>query len=551
MTKAHASDLTRGKALCSTIEAGLSKRITITSELLGLGCPVTAINDALVLAVSKGKDVYQTPSSNPYSVIPSKLRIANSGRFETCLDIQDDQLVLVELILNHGADVDYGDGAALKAAIEDDACLILKSMMKSSPSSRTIGDIFSYARSLSKDEESKHNTYSILLSPQAAKPSELDDALIDLASQGSQHQELWHLLLSKNASVNYHDGAAIKMTIKMRNFEFLPALLARQPSQDVLKRCFIVAMNEVPKVRLRPAKMLLEAGTCGTVLDDALDKAVKEQDPDLINIILRYHKCLGAKAADAVSSTAISGNAAQLSLLLNHTTDRAIASKALGAMTSQHTVKNLPTGLGCASLLLDKGVEQRCLDKALALYVETAGCGPSGEAYITGLLDHGANVNAFDWQCIQIAAAYRHHRLFLQLISYSATSATLTGAVPLLFLSGMAEEDLVETIHACFARREKPDVIESGVKDLMTYLSLERYPSGPTILQTLLMYGYSLDWRRAIDVAPEIGKEVGNALSWALLPDQESRITFDVLRIIIEAKGMTSHLVVFPMQYLT
>ena len=526
----RASESVRGRALCVTIESGGSQRVFIASELLDEGCPANTVNEALVLAVSKSKQraAIATQQSTMQSTLGVEINCGSS----------DDRLVLLELLLRHGANINYGQGAALKAAVDDSAWRILEELVKHDPSAIMLDRVFSHARSTLKGDESRYNAYYILLSVAGAIFSELNSAVVDIAGERSQHKKLWKVLLSRDVSANYSDGEAIIATIKHRNFGFLPMLLEKRPLMAVLNKALLLAMKDTPKFRLIPVKMLLEAGASDSVLDGILNQAVKEQDPDLIGLLLEYHKSLGPGAADSVSLIAVSGNVEQLRCLLANVTDRSIVSKALDAVTNHHIVRKLPTGLECACLLLDKDVEQRCRDKALASYVDDIwGTNELDQAYVTALLDHSADVNAFSGQCLQNAARNGRAGLFQQLMSHSATSSTLTAALPFLFNSSMAEEEVTEIIHDCFACQNKPQVNESLALEHLTYLSLLHYPAGHGILQTLLKYGYSALWEKPVTIRRDVGEERANALVCALAQDREGKISPEVLRTLLEANG--------------
>jgi hypothetical protein len=516
----HGCDTTRGKALCSTIEQGVTRRVQISRLLLNKSCAPISINDALLLAVSK------------------RILVTHRSEQGRCNDnnIYDDRLELTKLLLDHKADVNYGQGAALKAATADAAWRLLEELMKHHPSALIVDNVFTYARSILETDESRYTAYKLLLSTSSSKPVDLDNALFDAANAGSQHQELWTLLLYKGASVDHGHGAAILATINQRNFGFLPMLLKQKPSVGILNKSLASVLKNDAKTRFQPAKMMIEAGASGEILDHAINTAVHEQDEPLMELVLEHHKKLGPKAAYALNSAATSGKIEQLHSLLACVSDRAIVTNAFETIVDQHTVENVPTGVQCASLLLDKGVERRAVTTALKSYTETCGLTEPDCTYVAKLLQHGADVAAFNGRSLHAALEFHHRDTLLQL-ARQATSETQTQVMPQLFSLEMPEEDVIEILETLFKQKTRPSLREASSGNPLTYLSLYHYPDSHRILQTLLRCGYSLDWERTVAVDSDTGEERGNVLMWALVGDRSDKITIQVVRTLLEAQG--------------
>lgn len=451
---------------------------------------------------------------------------------------------LCKLLLHHGASVDFREGEAIKLIIGQHNLETLRELMRKPPSARTIDGAFSYARTCLKDDNSRHEIYGILLSARSVVPTELNDALLDLARTRSQHADLWKLLLKRGASPNYQDGAAIVLTIQQRDPTFLRMLLSKKAKLETsaLNNGLLAGMKldqEMREWRVQVAELLLNAGARGTVVDNALNQAVRDRDSALTQCLLDHCDALGLKAAESVIFAAISGDPALLERLLKKS-DHTIATKAIEAMTTSPFAKKLDSASECLCLLLVKKPGQRCLDRALASYIEASLPFHYDELFVSVLLDNHANVNAFDGSCFLTAARQNRPALFCKLMSYAATSETLTRALPLFFGSGISEDKLVEIFGLCFLRAMKPYTNETGTPDPLTYLSLVHYPTGKDILQSLLSFGYTLDWHRQVTVKPELGVEEGGALLYLLATPGMPTVSEDVLNLMLRGQGTIS-----------
>ena len=516
--KDYGSKTIRGKALCSTIERGVSERVQISRMLLSSGCSSNAVDDALVLAVTKEKQA-------------GAIHSATSRRDSHA----DDRLELTKLLLQCQANVNHGQGAALKGSIDNSAWQVLDEMLRHKVDAIVLDYTYSYARSTLKMDGSRYMAYKTILDATPSKPVDLDDALVDIAIGCSQHEQLWQLLLTRGASVNHRRGQAIMATIDHRNYEYLPMLLRYRPSTEILNNALASALKHDVATRYQPIKLILEAGASGDVLDYAINTVVFENDEQLLTLLLQHQRTLGLKAAYAVHTAAVAGNAQQLCALLACVDNTSVVTGAFGAMIEQRTAENVSSGIECALLLLEKGVDLDTTNMAMKSYIENCGRSEPDQAYIAKLLQHGADVNAFHGRCLHAAVESHHRDVFILLASHGATSDTLTQVMPQIFLKEMPEEDIVEIFDAIIGQRTKPNVNEASNQDSLTYLALYHYPDSDRILQMLLRCGYKVDWEVTISINSAIGDEKGNALLWAITGERSRRITMDVLRTLLDA----------------
>lgn len=328
-------------------------------------------------------------------------------------------------------------------------------------------------------------------------------------------------------------GDALDRAVYDQDLDLIHLIISYHPLVGALSRALLAVMDYAPSLRIVVAEVLLDAGAQGPELDAALNRAGTQQDLELVCLILRYHKRVGIGAADAIVKAARLGNLPMLTALMAQTGDPAISSRAYQAMTDAKTVRNVATGFACADLLLDRGVEQQCLDTALIDTVADAVGGRLCQKYIDTLLAHSADVNASDGECVRTAARAGQSRLFEQLVDAGASSRTLIRALPLLFGSGIEEYELVELMRLCFMRTSNAPGADRNAasKDQLTYLSLVNYPSGRLVLECLLEHGYDIQWTRQLVLSQQTGEEKVNALIWA--QSSGNGVSPEVLRLLV------------------
>jgi hypothetical protein len=356
-----------------TLAVGCVDPIVLDTVLQSSGDPPTpqAIAKALAHAL-------ELPLTDPYRHhrIDALLRRAKPQEalnhaliqeIRSALSVKRD-LSVIQTLLAAGADVNCSDGAPVCFAVRDPAIMDL--LLVRRPTHKSLSMAFPLAVTL--QDPARYILCEKLLKA-GARGDEISKALVATAKEGPSALPFMKLLLPQ-ADVNYREGRVLRLVVQRVFREGLDLLLTQRshmPTMALKRRAFEDAMDIKKKQdRFDMVKKLLEAGTKGEIVSEALLTAVNSSDLPLTELLLQFGASVEYKAGKAVHSAASSGGREILKRLVE------------GNLSAKPTLSTLTTGFGGAMSLKENDRESHYLTLQILL-----GVGMKGEAVDAALVD--------------------------------------------------------------------------------------------------------------------------------------------------------------------
>lgn len=224
---------------------------------------------------------------------------------------------MVSLLINYGASVEYQDASVIRHAVaRGQSSLVQLLLGEQTPLSPIYAS--ECVKSIPKTilPEDRHAILSILLR-KGARGTPLHDALIDAAQAGdlqsaelllTPHFPLGQPVTSPDArtgtrsmvfirhemaSVDYKDGLALSVAVKMGNLTMIKLLLAGKPSTRTLDQVYPLVNSLQSADRYHIAECFLATGLSPGCISAALQQAIEElppqRDESLIGMLLRHN----------------------------------------------------------------------------------------------------------------------------------------------------------------------------------------------------------------------------------------------------------------------
>lgn len=230
---------------------------------------------------------------------------------------------MIDLLLEHGASVEFENALALKTAIQRGNLGLIEVLLREGTATSQALSPHVAAElilSIPKRTSSEHRRVILkMLLRKGAQGPALDDALIDAAE--SQDFRCVELLVSSKfsgtgklqpptqhdlkrgprsmvferhatANVNHNGGLALSVAVKSGNVPIVKVILEAQPNVEILTAIFPEILRLERKSRFEMTRAFLAAGVSGPCIGDALQLAVEEHPPrrdtQLIGLLLQH-----------------------------------------------------------------------------------------------------------------------------------------------------------------------------------------------------------------------------------------------------------------------
>ncbi len=455
---------------------------------------------------------------------------------------------VIQLLVDHGAQVDYLDGKAIKFAISAPLDVdILKILVSTTASSRLMATLISLA--LKHPQDVRLSLLQLLLS-QDVDEVWLNEALVMMVSEGITAQPTIGLLLKHGASVDYDRAQAIKIAARAKSIPILNSLLKQNPNHELLEEAIPAAMQLPPRPsaltfaeRLHTVRLLTQKLNTPSAANEPLVQAVEEEDNTLIeywimcgaNPNFRKGKCV-VIATQKLNITALQSIFRSKIAPTSNTCSRAFA--AIPADDSRwhpqdHVMQSVERILilgGAAGAPVDQ-----TFLSALKSPQELAA------TFVLLILDHRTplEVNFEEGKSLCIATSKARHEVVTYLLQQAPGKSTLRAGFMSIFESGAEEQILIDMARAFFAcPYAKPGIYfeQDELTNDALYQILHRHNDKPQLLQELLANGCRSDTRFPWVFNDSYGPENTSALLWLLCQGDE-RIDVDLIDILLEHGG--------------
>ena len=249
---------------------------------------------------------------------------------------------LIELLIRHGARVDYSEGKAIKHAVSTSMNnSVLELLLGGNGASVLLASLVPLA--MSHAQGTRLRILHLLLE-KGAQGVQLHLALIDAVKQGPSAQQTIDILLKYNASVDYQSGEAVRVAAAAGHSFILDCLLKRNPDPVNLPEALSLAMqtpavqsetNE--PVRIKSVRLLTHAGvTRSKPIHNALIQAVSEKDHALVEHLIKSGGDPNFRRGKCVIIATEQADIESLILLASSSPSPAVFSAAFAAKPTSH-----------------------------------------------------------------------------------------------------------------------------------------------------------------------------------------------------------------------
>ncbi|KAF3902540.1 Ankyrin-2 [Orbilia brochopaga] len=388
----------------------------------------------------------------------------------------------IDLLLNNGADVNFGNGEVLKAAFSSKQLGVLKKLVDSGATEHNLATVFQTALD-HNDLEWQYKAVEVILQGNLSGPV-VDGALINQAQQNTRDTRVFSLLLEYNASVNYASGAAVLQAVSHGFVDKVRMLLRQNPAPNVIRDALQVAMEYRDiNTKRELVDAILQKGPELDDVHEALVRALEDTPPSrrLVTMLLDRGASVFYDDGKAIRLAAMGGHPQVLDILLKQhrqvSPELSIITTTLFDDAITAGVWKTEEGLATMQNLLAHGASGMCVDKAFAVAAESYESSPTAKRLVESLLSSpNANVNREDGLCLQIAAENANVELVELLLRGNPSKRTLSMAFPNIISSGADEATLIALAKL---------FLEGGAE---TDLKFQHPSFGPVLFGTLTKY---------------------------------------------------------------
>ncbi|KAK6355134.1 hypothetical protein TWF696_004257 [Orbilia brochopaga] len=435
---------------------------------------------------------------------------------------QPEALGQIDLLLNNGADVNFGNGEVIKVAFASKQLGVLKKLVTSNASEQNLATVFQAALD-HNDAEWQYKALETILQQNLSGPV-VDTALIKQSQQNTRDTRVFALLLEHNASVNYGSGAAVLQAVSHGFVDKLRMLLRQNPSPNVIRDALQAAM-EFPEMNTKRELVdtILQRGAELDDIHEALVRALEDQPPSrrLVTMLLDRGASVFYDDGKAIRLAAMGGHPQVLDILLKQhrqvSSELSVITTTLfdDAMTAG--VWKTEEGLATMQNLLAHGASGMCVDKAFAVAAESYESSPTAKRLIESLLQSpNANVNREDGLCLQIATEKANVELVGLLLQGNPSKRSLSMAFPHMIHSGADEPTLLALARLFLEGGAETDLkFQHPSYGPVLFSTLMKYPNFVEFYQLLITGGAELDGQvkaKFLNVSENV-----TPLLWALL----------------------------------
>ena len=535
-----------GKALEVAIK---SRNNTVLKCLLSRRCDGRLLAKALPLAMHNPNPNVRYASMALLLTAGAKGDQVSRALVHEICSSQECDPQLIQLLVQHGARIDYSEGQAIKhAASMPMKNEVLKLLLEGRGASTVLASVVPLA--MKHPQETRLQILRLLLE-KGAHGAQVHMALIDAVKRGPSAQPTIDILLQYNASVDYQNGECIKVATTAGHPSILQYLLQRNPKSEYLPEALRLAMQapagqsstQTP-VRFQSVRLLTQAGvTKSEVIHRALIQAVLEKDHALVEHLINSGGDPNFEGGECVITATEREDLESLVLLARAKPIPAVFSAAFAAKpTSMDRWRSKPELLlSIDKILLDGGAYGPAVDKVFLGALKSSDTVCNQFIGLVSARPAQLNVNFDNGKSLCTAVKRDLYQLVTILLNKKPEQRTLCSAFMAIFESHAPEEHLIDMSKLFLEHSDSGKHVYFGQEDPLTsplYQTLHRHSDKPLLLQHLLDSGCSPDSRFSWEFSPEFGREETSSLLWLLCQAQaDQQIDNRTVEILLERGG--------------
>lgn len=270
------------------------------------------------------------------------------------------------LLLKYGASVETDNGQVVVLTAVASSLDLLKIFLGKKPS-KDCRDAAFRAANDAKLGEHRNTVYQQLL-VSGVTTDIVSIALRQATKTRTVDHALLTLLMKYGASLDFDSGRAIVQVTEKSDLGSLVVLLKGNITKaHSLDRAFVSAMNLKGPPRLAIAKVLLEKapGITRDIISSYLEQIAEEKDHDLLTLLMSYKPDTSYNSGASIVLAARMGDAKSTLILSQGKLSQETIDKAFEQMLVDRTIQKKALGIPTAKILLERGVSQHLVDRAL------------------------------------------------------------------------------------------------------------------------------------------------------------------------------------------
>ncbi|KAF5626087.1 hypothetical protein F52700_8802 [Fusarium sp. NRRL 52700] len=491
-----------GAPLDSTLDPDTSPLVKVVTKgdvtVLNILCSAKPTPEALAAALPFAFNTVATLGyDNTLELMTLLLKQGASGPpvNETLLKAitLDVPVNFVQLLTEHGADVNYSSGQAFVMAIEMDKPSLLELLCVSSPPTQSTVNA-----TLPKLIEPKHyNLSNMELFLSAASRATPRPSLTNthaLIKDHPQRVEILPYLLRHGLDINEESGMILCLAVREHDMDLIKSILALDPSIATLSNAFLEACQvEDSDIKLDLMQRLLERaspaeiGQSKALLQET--QAALDGDMDGLWLLLGHKANVNFNNGEAVQAAA--SNSAGYPIILNMllsagATDMTVE-EAFDAASNSDTPASIKTGIFGSLFAFHKDISVDIISRAFIKVLETH---PDDEHLPNLLLEHGAGAQV-QLAMLEVAAGASPGGLFQKLLRHVSDYTTRNEIFEYIRMhTTMSSMDR----HQAYETLLKQGIDSSQISDALV-ASIRNEPANREIALLLLSNGAQVNYK--------------------------------------------------------
>ncbi|CZR38264.1 uncharacterized protein FPRO_06545 [Fusarium proliferatum ET1] len=399
----------------------------------------------------------------------------------------------VQLLTEHGADVNYSSGQAFVMAIEMDKSSLLELLCSSSPPTQA-----TVTATLPKLIEIKHYSLSnielFLSAASRATPKPSLTNTYALTKDHPQRSELLPCLLRHGLDINEESGMILCLAVREHDMDLIKSILALDPSIATLSNAFREACQvEDSDKKLDLMELLLkkaspaEIGQSKALLQET--QAALDGNMDGLWLLLGHKANVNFNNGEAVQAAASNsaGYPIILNMLLSAGATDATVEEAFDAASNADTPASIKTGIFGSLFAFHKDISVEIISRAFVKVLESH---PEDEHLYNLLLEHGAGAQV-QLATLEAAAETSPGGLFQKLLRQVSNSTMRNEIFEYIrmhtTISSMDRHQAYETLL-------KQGIDKSQMSEALV-VSIRNEPSNREIPLLLLNHGAQVNYK--------------------------------------------------------
>jgi hypothetical protein len=299
-------------------------------------------------------------------------------------------LAIPSLLLEHGADINATGGVALSSATSNANLQLLTKMVTYNLSGETVDRAFKVACAAEVSTARKYALFVCLLTTNKVPRKSVTDALTLSITRGSLEEHLLRVLCEYGALLETEALVYLVDRVDIVAARFLLGL--QTPSKETRSQAVKASLGLDKPIRLEFARLLVIHGIKRAEWTAALHASIKDQDLDLLKLLLQHGSNREHEIAKATVIAASTLNPDLMRVLLASAPSSSARNEAFEKLLDPKNMRNTSDYIAVALLLLESGVDQSLRDLAL---IQTLKAFPQERIdFFRSLIQHGADVNA-------------------------------------------------------------------------------------------------------------------------------------------------------------